>query len=143
MDPTFATGQYLIVDELSYRLGKPNRGDVVILRYPRDPSKFFIKRVIGMPNETVEIKNGVVTIKTKSNPTGFELTEPYVEFKKYENITQTLGDGEYFVMGDNRVASSDSRAWGSVPEKLIIGKALLRLLPVATAEVLPGNYQHI
>ena len=143
MDPTFASGQYLIVDELSYRLGEPKRGDVVVLRYPRDPSKFFIKRVIGMPNETVEITGGVVTIKTAANPLGFQLEEPYIEFEKRDNVTQKLGDSEYFVMGDNRAASSDSRAWGTVPEKLIIGKAFLRLLPIASADVLPGSYEHI
>jgi len=143
MDPTFASGQYLIVDEISYRLGEPERGDVVILRYPRDPSKFFIKRIVGMPDETIEIDKGVVTIKTVSNPYGFILEEPYVEFEKRDGIVQKLGSEEYFVMGDNRAASSDSRVWGSVPEKLIIGKAFLRLLPVASAEVLPGKYEHI
>jgi len=143
MDPTFATGQYLIVDEISYRLEKPQRGDVVVLRYPRDPSKFFIKRVIGMPNETIEINKGTVTIKTDSNPIGFKLEEPYIEFKKYDNITKKLGSNEYFVMGDNRAASYDSRAWGSVPEKLIIGKAFLRLLPVPSADMFPGSYEYI
>ncbi len=143
MDPTFATGQYIIVDELSYRLEKPQRGDVVILRYPRDPSRFFIKRIIGMPNETIEIVDGIVTIKNEANPTGFQLDEPYVEFKKYDSITQKLGNEEYFVMGDNRAKSSDSRMWGSVPEKLVIGKAFLRLLPIASADILPGNYKQI
>jgi len=142
MDPTFASGQYLIVDELSYRLGKPERGDVVVLKYPRDTSKFFIKRIIGMPNETVDIKDGIITIKTDTNPAGFILKEPYVEFKKYDDITKKLGEKEYFVMGDNRAKSSDSRAWGSVPEKLVIGKAFLRLLPIASAAVLPGSYEY-
>jgi len=143
MDPTFASGQYIIVDELSYRLEKPQRGDVVILRYPRDPSRFFIKRIVGLPNETIEIVDGVVTIKTEANPIGFQLNEPYVEFKKYDSITQKLGSEEYFVMGDNRAKSSDSRIWGSVPEKLVIGKAFLRLLPIASADILPGNYKQI
>ncbi len=143
MDPTFATGQYLIVDELSYRFEDPKRGDIVVLRYPRNPSKFFIKRIVGLPNETIEIKEGVVRIKTKTNPIGFQLTEPYVEFKKSDTITKKLDDSEYFVMGDNRAESLDSRAWGSVPRKLIIGKAFLRLFPIASAEVMPGSYEHI
>jgi len=143
MDPTFASGQYLIVDELSYRLGEPKRGEVVILRYPVDPSKFFIKRIIGLPNETIEIVGGVVTIKTSDNQIGFQLEEPYVSFARQENLKQKLGEEEYFVMGDNRAASSDSRAWGSVPGKLIMGKAFLRLFPIASADMLPGNYEHI
>lgn len=143
MDPTFADGQYLIVDELSYHFGKPERGEVVILRYPRDPSKFFIKRVVGLPNETVEINSGTVTIKTNSNKIGFQLNEPYIEFTKKDNMSRTLAGNEYFVMGDNRSASSDSRSWGPVTEELIIGKAFLRLFPVANASVLPGDYEHI
>jgi len=140
MDPTFANGQYLIVDQLSYHLGAPERGDVVILRYPLNPSTFFIKRVIGLPNETVIIKNGIVSITSETNELGFTLDEPYIEFAKSDNHTKILGDDEYFVMGDNRAASSDSRVWGAAQEDLIIGKAFLRLLPVAQAGVLPGAY---
>lgn len=140
MDPTFATGQYLIVDELSYHLGDPSRGDVIILRYPKDPSKFFIKRVIGLPYETIEIRGGAVTIKNEAHPEGITLDEPYIKYPKNDTLSRTLGEGEYFVMGDNRAASSDSRYWGTVPRNLIVGRALLRLLPVASAAVLPGEY---
>ncbi len=140
MDPTFATGQYLIVDELSYHLGDPARGDVIILRYPKDTTKFFIKRVIGLPNETVEIQNGAVTIKNTEHPEGFAMNEPYIKYPKNDTMTKILGEGEYFVMGDNRAASSDSRYWGTVPRNLVVGRALIRLLPVASAAVLPGNY---
>jgi len=143
MDPTFATGQYLIVDEISYRFKDPQRGDVIILRYPKDPSTFFIKSLIGLPNETIEIKGGIVTIKTKANQTGFDLNEPYVEFEKEDNIIKELGENEYFVMGDNRAESLDSRAWGVVPRELIVGKAFLRLFPIASAEIMPGEYEHI
>lgn len=143
MDPTFASGEYLIVDELSYNIREPKRGEVVILKYPRDTSKFFIKRVIGLPNETVEINNGKVTIKTTSDKIGFTLDEPYIAFKKMDNSINKLGDDEYFVMGDNRAASSDSRVWGYVPQKLIIGKALLRLFPIASAKILPGDYDYL
>lgn len=140
MDPTFATGQYLIVDELSYHLGDPARGDVIILRYPNDPKKFFIKRVIGLPNETIEIQNGAVMIKNAQRPEGFALSEPYIKYPKSDTLTKIIGEGEYFVMGDNRAASSDSRYWGTVPRDLIVGRALVRLLPIASAAVLPGDY---
>ncbi|MBI5816909.1 MAG: signal peptidase I [Candidatus Yonathbacteria bacterium] len=140
MDPTFETGQYLIVDELSYHLGDPKRGDVIILRYPKDTTKFFIKRVVGLPNETIELQNGTVTIKNMEHPEGFAMSEPYVKYPKSDTMTKMLGEGEYFVMGDNRAASSDSRYWGTVPRDLVVGRALIRLLPIASAAVLPGDY---
>ena len=138
MDPTFATGQYLIVDEISYRFNDPVRGDVVILRYPRDPSKFFIKRIIGLPNETVEIREGVVTIMKGDGET-ITLDEEYVKYPKEDSSTRTLRD-EYFVMGDNRAKSSDSRIWGPVPKRYIVGRALVRLFPIAYADINPGAY---
>ncbi len=143
MFPTFHDGQYLIVDEISYILGNPHRGDVVIFRYPNDPSRFFIKRVIGLPNEKIEINNGKVTIINKDNPTGFQLTEPYIDENFNTTATYTTGDGEYFVMGDNRNRSSDSRIWGVVQRKLFIGKAFLRLLPVSDISYKPGYYKEI
>lgn len=130
MDPSFATGNYLVVDEISYRLEKPERGDVVVFKYPKDPSKFFIKRVIGLPGETVEIKDGNVFIVNKSFPGGFTLSEPYIKFPKADSMVITLGDTEYFVMGDNREASSDSRVWGPLDEQFITGRAFLRLFPL-------------
>jgi signal peptidase I len=142
MDPTFATGEYLIIDELSYRFHEPERGDVIIFRFPLDPSKFFIKRIIGLPKETVEIKNGTIAIKETPDGTKLPLPAPYLETLRHDNVGETLTDDEYFVMGDNRVASSDSRNWGPVPRNLIVGRALLRLLPIARAEVLPGSISH-
>lgn len=141
MDPSFATGQYLIVDELSYRFSEPERGDVVIIRYPRDPSKFFIKRIVGLPGDTVEIRDGNVVIENDMRPEGFELDEPYVKYPKQETLSRKVENDEYFVMGDNRAASSDSRYWGTVPRNHIVGRALIRLLPVAQAKVLPGEYR--
>jgi len=134
MDPTFKNGEYLIVDEISYRLHKPERGSVLIFRYPRNPSKFFIKRIIGLPGETVEIANGIVTIK--NNEGEMTLDEPYVQFTKSDNLKQTLGDDEYFVMGDNRLGSADSRIWGPVTSDKIIGRPIIRFLPFA---FFPGN----
>jgi signal peptidase I len=129
MDPTFKTGEYLIVDELSYHFGEPERGSVLIFKYPKDPSKYFIKRVIGLPGETVQIKDGDVTIVNKENPKGFALNEPYVKFEKKDNLLVTLAAKEYFVMGDNRLGSADSRLWGPVPEDNIIGRPIIRFFP--------------
>ncbi len=140
MFPTFEDRNYLIVDEISYKLGSPDRYDVVIFRYPNDPKKFFIKRIIGLPNETVDIKKGVVTIKNSENPEGFELSQPYVKNASYDDAHAELKDKEYFVMGDNRSASSDSRYWGAVPQKLLVGKALVRLWPVSNIDMWPGEY---
>lgn len=140
MDPTFDTGQYLIIDEVSYHFDAPKRGEVVVFRYPLDPSKFFIKRVIGLPGETVTIKGGKVSI-TDTTGTTLTLDEPYVVNKGNGNdMTITLSPSDYFVMGDNRPESSDSRSWGPLPRDNITGRAFLRLLPVGQVGVLPGNY---
>lgn len=141
MFPTFHDGQYLIVDEISYIVNGPHRGDVVIFRYPNDPSRFFIKRLIGMPNEKITIKDGIVMITNKENPEGFALTEPYINEKFLTSFTYETGADEYFVMGDNRNRSSDSRQWGILPRKLMIGRAYLRLLPFSDAAYLPGEYK--
>jgi signal peptidase I len=141
MFPTFDNGEYLIVDELSYYLGSPHRDDVIIFRYPNDQKRFFIKRIIGMPNEEISIKNGKVTITNKDNPDGFTLDEPYIDEPFDITATYKTGDNEYFVLGDNRNRSSDSRVWGLLPRKLIIGRAYLRLLPINSIKYLPGYYQ--
>ncbi|MDP2651421.1 MAG: signal peptidase I, partial [bacterium] len=105
MNPTFRDGQYLIVDEISYRFTEPERGSVIIFKYPKDPSKKFIKRIIGLPEERVSINNGQVTITNEENPEGLVLEEPYVKFPKTDFMEVQLDEGEYFVMGDNRTAS--------------------------------------
>lgn len=141
MYPTFHNGEYLIVDELSYNIGNPVRGDVVIFRYPNDQKRFFIKRIIGLPNEKLIINENQVKIINENNPDGFIIEEPYI----VENFSGTgeykTGDNEYFVMGDNRNRSSDSRFWGVLPEKLLIGRAYLRLLPIKNISFLPGSTQ--
>lgn len=141
MVPTFHDGEYLIVDELSYNLGHIHRGDVVIFRYPNDPKRFFIKRIIGLPNEQVFIKGNQVTIVNKDNPEGFTLVEPYINENFNFDGTYQTKDGEYFVLGDNRNRSSDSRYWGVLPKKLLVGRAYLRLLPVKEMSYLPGAYE--
>lgn len=139
MDDTFATGQYLIVDQLTYHFEKPERGDVVIFRPPIDLSKFYIKRVIGIPGDTIIIDKGEVTIKNEGHPDGFVLDETYIkEMSPAPKLTEILGDREYFVMGDNRNQSSDSRSWGILQEELIIGRALVRLFPPNAVSYLPG-----
>jgi len=143
MVPTFQNGQYLIVDEISYLLNGAHRGDVVIFKYPGDPTRFFIKRLIGMPNEKITISNGKVKIINKENPDGFILEEPYINEKDFEGTTYETGADQYFVMGDNRNRSSDSRSWGLVPKKLLVGRAYLRLLPVKDISYLPGSYKEV
>lgn len=141
MAPTFETGEYLIVDRATYHLEQPKRGDVVIFRYPSDPSKFFIKRIIGLPGETVQLENGITTIE--KNEESLTLEEPYlVRDRTDEGLTITLSSDEYFVMGDNRGASSDSRTWGPVPRENIVGRAFIRLLPPSHFGVLPGEHQY-
>ncbi len=142
MVPTFHNGEYLIVDELSYRLGDPQRGDIVIFKWPKDTSKYFIKRIIGLPGDTVKIDGSAVTIKNKANPQGFALDETYVKNKSSNEMEVTLPDNEYFVMGDNRSGSSDSRSWGTVPRNLMVGRALIRLFPFNVISFLPGKYAY-
>lgn len=136
MDPTFKNSQYLIVDELTYRFTPPQRGSVLIFKYPNDTSKYFIKRIIGLPGETVRIADGQVTIINSTHPDGFALTEPYVVFKKIDSSTFTLSKDEYFVMGDNRLGSADSRMWGPVPKADLIGRPILRVWPTS---IWPGD----
>ena len=141
MNPTFKDSQYLIVDQLSYEFGEPQRGDVIVFRFPLEPSKFFIKRIIGLPNETIDIQNQTVTIITKENPEGFVLDEPYLVpgNMRSDFLKTTLSSEEYFVMGDNRKESSDSRSWGTLGREYIIGRALIRLFPITQFSILPGQ----
>ncbi len=137
MAPNFHDGDYLIVDEISYRYEKPKRGDVVIFRLPSNPKRFLIKRVIGLPGETVRIENGKVTVITKDGKE-IDLPEDYIKEPFHTTGEWKLKDDEYFVMGDNRNNSSDSRVWGVLNEKYLIGRALVRLFPVKDLEWKPG-----
>ncbi len=142
MDPTFSDGEYLIVDQISYRIREPKRGEVIIFKYPRDLSKYFIKRVIGLPNETVEVKNGHIFITTASSTEAVELIEPYIdEDTSPDQVKIKLKSTEYFVLGDNREASSDSRVWGPLQKGLVIGTPILRLYPLSAINVRPGYIQ--
>lgn len=139
MRPTFETGNYIIVDQLSYQLGDPKRGDVIIFRYPNDETKFFIKRVIGLPGERVVIDNSRVTVYTDEDSDGLLLDEPYIFFTRSDTSDTTLGEDEYFVMGDNRFSSFDSRGWGPLRRDLIIGRAFVRLYPFNKIDIFPGS----
>lgn len=140
MEETFHTGEYLIVDQVSYRFNEVTRGDVIIFRYPRDPSKFFIKRVIGLPGDKITIEGNVVKVTNEQFPDGLTLDESYVKsMEPTTNLEETLGEREYFVMGDNRDQSSDSRVWGVLQEENIVGRALVRLFPVTEVGLLPGE----
>jgi signal peptidase I len=141
MDPTFSTGQFLVVDRLTYRFEAPSRGDVIVFEYPNDPSIYYIKRIIGLPGETLDFKDGKVTVKNTEHPDGIVLTEPYIEpiHASHDTLHVQLSSSEYFVMGDNRAQSSDSRAWGPLDRHFIVGRPIVRLLPVSSMSVLPGK----
>ena len=135
MEPNFENGDYLIVDELSYRLRSPQRGEVIVFKYPQDPSQRYIKRIIGLPGETIEIKNGKIVIYEENSEvkTLDEFTYLPSLTQTEGNIRTTLNKNEYFVLGDNRMGMSsyDSRRWGPLPQENIIGRALFRAWPVA------------
>jgi signal peptidase I len=142
MDPTFSSGQFLIVDRLSYHIGTPARGDVTIFKYPNNPHVYYIKRMIGLPGETVRITDGNISIINSTHPEGFELHEPYINapYRSHDTSTMTLGPSQYFVMGDNRTQSSDSRSWGPLDEKFIVGRPLIRLFPLTSTSFFPGEH---
>lgn len=141
MEPNYSNGQYLIIDEISYRFNEPQRGDVIVIRYPKDRSQFFIKRVIGLPGEKVMIDNGRVTVVNDQNTDGVTIDETYLPSQglSFPHNTAVVGgkksivlkSGEYFMMGDNRLASSDSRDWGPLEKKDIVGKVFIRVLPIS------------
>ncbi|MBL7045528.1 MAG: signal peptidase I [Parcubacteria group bacterium] len=139
MDPTFETGQYLIIDQLSYRFDEPKRGDVVVFRFPPEPSTFFIKRIAGLPNETLKFINGELFVENADGES--KIDEPYISKANFSNDTLevSLSEDEYYVLGDNRKGSSDSRIWGTLPKESILGRAFIRLLPITKAEILPGS----
>lgn len=141
MDPTFNTGHYLIIDQLTYNFSNPKRLDVIVFRYPNNPKVFFIKRIIGLPGETISGEAGKIKITNKDNPDGFLLKEDYIanNHRSSESFVRKLGDDEYFVMGDNRAESSDSRIWGPLEERYVVGRAWLRLIPLTKISVFPGN----
>lgn len=133
MEPNFHDGEYLVIDQLSYRFREPRRGEVVVFRYPQDHSQFFIKRVVGLPGEDVRVSDGRVFITSNTYSAGVEIDEAeYLApgVRTGGQIDIHLGEGEYFILGDNRPASSDSRSWGTVHANEFVGRAWLRLWPL-------------
>jgi signal peptidase I len=145
MDPTFRDWDYLIIDRVTYRAETPARGDVIVFDLPQDPSRALIKRIIGLPGETVAISGAVVTITNDEHPDGFTLDESYLDPENLgdiENVRVVVPEDSYFVLGDNRRVSADSRIWGFLPRHDITGRVLLRLYPFDHVAVLPGQARY-
>lgn len=155
MEPNFKDGDYLVVNELGYKktevgafgvhlfsvemMKDLNRQEVVVFRYPRNPDQYFIKRIIGLPGERVKISEGKVKVFNKENPNGLSLDENgYLPngLSTSGSTDITLNEDQYFVLGDNRQNSSDSRVWGPLPKDDVIGKVLIRAWPISKAEIL-------
>ncbi|MFA5163597.1 MAG: signal peptidase I [Patescibacteria group bacterium] len=133
MEPNFHDREYLIIDEISYRFQEPQRGEIIVFRYPMDPQEYFIKRLIGLPGESVQVKDGEVHIYNQANPDGFVLKENYLpaDLGTYSasDAKISLGPDEYFVLGDNRNASKDSRIFGPLNKSFITGRVYFRGYP--------------
>ena len=139
MEPNYENGDYLIVDEISYKFRAPERGEVIVFRYPLDPSQRYIKRIIGLPGETVEIKAGRIAIYQGNSPAKILDESAYIPpyLSTEGDVRTTLNQNEYFVLGDNRfgLSSYDSRRWGVLPMGNIIGRTLVRAWPLATLAI--------
>ena len=140
MEPSFEDREYLVIDELTYQFREPQRGEVVVFRYPNNPKEFFIKRIIGMPGETIVIKNGQILIKSGSEANEpFFLQEDYLpsDLKTFPEKEYVLDKVQYLVLGDNRRNSSDSRSWGPLDKKFITGRAFFRAWPPSKFGLIP------
>jgi signal peptidase I len=137
MTPTLQTNQYLLINKLAYTVGEPQRGDVVVLRFPLDPQRDFVKRIIALPGEQVEVRGGVVYVD------GWPLAEPYILSRPaYSFPPHQVPPDSYFVLGDNRNNSSDSHVWGFLPKDYLIGKAWLSYWPVDNWGVVEHDAVH-
>lgn len=145
MEPNFENLHYLIVDRISYDIEDPQRGDVVVFDLPQEGGRSLIKRIIGLPGETVNIGGNTITIINETYQSGFVLEEPYLDPHNLGgegNVRVTLGEDEYFVLGDNRRVSADSRSWGTLPREHIVGRALVRLYPFTEISLFPGEARY-
>ncbi|MDP2631885.1 MAG: signal peptidase I [Candidatus Uhrbacteria bacterium] len=129
MEPNYYENDYLIIDEVTYRFKDAQRGEIVVFRPPGNESQFYIKRIIGLPGETVEILDGVITVFNSEYPNGTSLSESYIEDYTEGHERVILGADEYYLLGDNRDSSFDSRKFGPVDEESIVGKVWIRGLP--------------
>lgn len=132
MEPNFHGGDYILINELSYRFRAPERGEVVVFRYPGDEKTFFIKRIIGLPGERVVITDGKLYIYNKDHQEGMQVNEDYLpkDLRTIGEKDVTLTNDEFFVMGDNRDASYDSRQWGPLKKTELVGSVWVRLWPL-------------
>lgn len=145
MEPTFHDWHYLIIDRISYDLHKPQRGDVIVFDMPQEGGKSLIKRIIGLPGETIEVRGDSVAITNAEHPEGFTLSEPYLDERNLGGATTmrvTLGDDQFFVLGDNRTVSADSRVWGALDRERIVGRVFVRLFPFNALGILPGQSRY-
>jgi signal peptidase I len=142
MEPTFHDGDYLIVDEISYRFRAPERGEVIVFSYPKNPSQKFIKRIVGLPGEEIELQDNEIIVKGKDGKETILNESSYLTYPKTKEWFQhekiRLQKDEYFVLGDNRLHSFDSRSWGVLSRKYIIGRVLLRVFPPKAAAFFPA-----
>ena len=146
MEPTFDDWHYLIIDRVTYDVSAPQRGDVIVFKLPQNTSRALIKRIIGLPGETIEISDSKVTVINSAHPAGFVLAEPYLDPANLggaSGIRVTLGPDQYFVLGDNRKVSADSRLWGTLPRSDIVGRVFLRLYPFSSIGVMPGSVRYV
>ncbi len=144
MEPNFHNWDYLITDRVSYRMSEPARGDVIVFHLPQEYSRTLIKRVIGLPGETVVVEGTTVRVSDGENT--MILDESYLSEMNLggpTNVSVSLGQDEYFVMGDNRRVSSDSRTWGALPRDHIVGRVLLRLFPFTSLGFLPAEARYL
>jgi signal peptidase I len=132
MDPNFANGDYLIVDEITYHFKNPERGEVIVFNAPYDLTQRLIKRVIGLPGETIEVKNGKIVIYDNSGSKVLDESKYLFGVETGGDVKITLKEDEFFVLGDNRPFSYDSRRFGPVKKENIIGRVLLRAWPFAS-----------
>jgi signal peptidase I len=134
MNPTMANGQYLLINNFSYYLNEPDRGDIVVFQHPNSDLN-LIKRVIGVPGDLVEVQNRQVMVN------GILLNEPYIQAEPTYSGSWTVPENQFFVLGDNRNSSSDSHSWGFLPKDNIIGKAMVVYWPISDWEQVP-HYDH-
>jgi len=145
MEPSFDDGQYLIVDEITPRFEGYKRGEVIVFKFPQNPSQYYIKRIIGLPGETIEFSGDKISIVSQEDRKEIILDEkeylPTVS--NYQNLKIDLKSNEYFVLGDNRDASADSRRWGTLSSKYIVGRVWLRAWPFNKFEIIDvPSYQN-
>ncbi|MBZ9572879.1 signal peptidase I [Patescibacteria group bacterium] len=140
MTPAFHDGDYLIIDEFSYHFREPERGEVIVFKYPQDPSQRFIKRIIGLPEEQVKMEGGRITIINKFGEEEILNESDYLSLSQvslFDTKQMKLGENEYFILGDNRAHSFDSRRWGPLKREYIVGKVLLRAWPPKAMAYIP------